>query len=162
MMRPRISRKQDSGHARTHRFLDHSVPKLDFSTELSPPCYFVGERGTPKRHESHCDPVQVENFDSTIRLSTPDRAFEDGLVQAAVEIGGQAASKQAVTVTAPIHHPPTENHSPRAPFSSHHDGTIEEPAQAHQRQTRNLDASPGIRERKGWLKAQKEDRLCRL
>ena len=159
-MRPRIPRNQDSGHARTYRFLDRSVPKLDFSTESSLPRHFVGERGTPKRHDSHCNPVEIRNSDPTIRLSTVDSPFEGGLAQRAAMIGEQAASEQAVNVTAPVHHPPIENQSPETAFSSHHDSTVKEPTQVHQWQRRNLGASQGIREpskseRNGWLKRKR-------
>ena len=159
IIRPQIPRKQDSGHTRTQRFLDRSVRKLDFSTESSSPRHFVGERGTPKRHDSHWNLVAIRNSDPTIRLSAVDSAFEGGLAQSAAMIGGQAASEQAVNVTTPVHHPPIENRSPETAFSSHHDSTVK-PNQVHQCRKRILDASQGVREpskseRNGWLKRKR-------
>ena len=162
MIRPRISRKQDFGPARTHRFPDQSVSKLDFSTGQSSPRHFVGERGTQKRQKSHCSPEETSDLEPTSRLGTPVQlmgALEGGLAQRAAMIGGQAASEQAVDATAPMH-PPNENCSSGAAFPSHHDGTVEEPTQVHQCQRRNLDASQEIREpskseRNGWLKRKR-------
>ena len=162
MIRPRISRKQRFGPARTHRFPDHSISKLDFSTGQSSPRHFVGERGTQKRQKSHCGPEETSDLDPTSRLGTPVQlmgALEGGLAQRAAMIGGQAASEQAVDATAPMH-PPNENCSSGAAFPSHHDGTVEEPTQVHQCQRRNLDAIQKIREpskseRNGWLKRKR-------
>lgn len=131
-MRPRSSRRQDFGHARTHRFVNRSAPKLDFSTESSPSRHLVVEKGNSKRHERRCDPGEVRNNDPTIRSNTVDGASGGGLVQGAAGISGQAASEHVVNVIAPIHHPATENPSSKVRFSSHHDSTVEEPTQAYQ------------------------------
>ena len=160
MIRPQISRKQNFGHARTHRFPDRSVSKLDFSTESSPSRHFFGERGTPTRRKHHCNPVQTRNFGPTISSSTADGAFEGGLAQRTAETGEQATSQQAVNSTASVRHPPTEKHSPETTFCSHHNVTVEDPIQVHKCQRRNLDASPAIREpskseRNGWLKRKR-------
>ena len=163
MMRPQISRKQDFGHARTHRFLDRSVPKLDFSIESSPPRHFLRERNTPKRQKNHRGPGKTGDFHPTSRLGTSLQlmgALEGRLAQSAAEIGEQAAGEQTVNLTAPVHHPPTENHSPETTLCSHHDATVEEPTQVHQCRRRNSDAFRGIREpsrseRNGWLKRKR-------
>ena len=159
IMRPRISRKQDFGHARSHRFLDRSVSKLDLSTGSPPSRHFVGERSNSKRHESHCNPGQTRNFDSAIRSRKADGTFEGGLAR---NIGEHATLTQTVNLTAPVHHPSTENHSSEVAFHSHHDVTVKEPTQMHQFQRRNPDAShemrePSKSERKGWLKRKRVD-----
>ena len=156
--RPETSRNRKVRHARTPSFLVWSFPELELSTRPSPISHSMSQRGILKRQRDRDDPFEINKNEPARELGTADGAVEVGLPCTAARTGGKIAFEQLNRLTAPVR-PPTDNDQLRT-APAFQTGTVKGPNQLHSNQSRDLDASPAIREpskseRTGWLKRKR-------
>ncbi len=154
--RPRTSRARKVEHAKAPYFVGRSLPKLELSNRITPTCQFDGQSDIPRRQKDQGGHVDTRTPEG---LGIAGGAFEGGLTQWAAETGEKTAVVQVASLTTLLCEP-IEKDRPETATSSPHGPTGKEPTQLHSSQSRDLEASPAIREpskseRRGWLKRKR-------